>query len=57
MMGMQSGWRIGLALALGFTFAVRPDAAAVKAKAHFDKAFDFNQVRTWQWNPRRARDR
>ena len=46
---MQSGWRIGLALALGFTFAVRPDAAAVKATANFDKTFDFTQVRTWQW--------
>jgi len=39
---------------MGLTFAVRPDAAAVKAKAHFDKAFDFTQVRTWQWNPQGA---
>ena len=40
---------IGLAVVLGFTSAVRPDAASIKVKAHFDKTFDFKQPRTWQW--------
>ena len=47
---LHGGWRIGLALSLGIICGVRPDAAAVKVKAHFDKAFDFTQVRTWQWS-------
>jgi hypothetical protein len=44
-------WRIGFAIVLAVGFAVRPDAASVKVKAQFDKAFDFTQMRTWNWNP------
>jgi hypothetical protein len=42
-------WAIGLAMVLGAAWTVQPDAASVKAKATFDKAFDFKQPRTWQW--------
>jgi hypothetical protein len=38
-----------LAIGLGLTFTVSPDAAGVKVKIHFDKAFNFKQMRTWQW--------
>jgi len=44
-------WAAGIAIVLGLIFAVRPDAASVKVKADFDKAFDFRQMHTWQWNP------
>ena len=45
---------IALAVVLGLTFAVRPDAASVKVKANFDKTFDFTVPRTYDWNPKGA---
>jgi hypothetical protein len=52
---LQRGrWRIGLAAVLGLTLAVHPDAASVKVKVAFDKAFDFRQMHTWGWNPNGA---
>jgi len=51
---MKRVWTSVLAIALGIGFAVRPDAASVKVKINFDKAFDFKQARTWQWNAQGA---
>jgi len=45
---------IALVVVLGLTFAVRPDAASLKVKAHFDKAFDFTVAHTYDWNPKGA---
>lgn len=47
----RARWAIGLAVVLGVTSTVRPDAASVKVKTHFDQTFNFKQARTWQWNP------
>src|SRR5436190_7139598 len=46
---MRKRLAIVLAIGLGLTFTVRPDAAGVKVKIHFDKAFDFKQMHTWEW--------
>src|SRR5262245_1197022 len=43
-----------VAVAMGLAVAVQSGTAAVKTRADFDKAFDFKQVRTWEWNPRGA---
>ena len=40
---------IALVLAVGVIWSVRPDAASVKVRADFDKAFKFGEMRTWQW--------
>jgi hypothetical protein len=50
---MKRVWTCALAIVLGIT-AVRPDAASVKVKVNFDKAFDFRQAHTWQWNAQGA---
>ena len=47
---MTRVWTGALAIALAIAGVVRPDAASVKVKVNFDKAFDFKQARTWQWN-------
>ena len=51
---MKRVWTSVLAIALGIGFAVRPDAASVKVRVNFDKAFDFTPVQTWQWNAQGA---
>jgi hypothetical protein len=42
------------AMVAGIAVAVQSGDAAVKSRADFDKAFDFKQVRTWDWNGRGA---
>src|SRR5436190_5358911 len=40
---------IAIAIAIGVIWTVRPDAASVKVRADFDKAFKFSEMRTWDW--------
>lgn len=40
---------LALALAVGVIWTAQPDAASVKVRADFDKAFKFSEMRTWQW--------
>ena len=42
---------IAIAVALAAIWSVQPDAASVKVRADFDKAFKFGEMRTWQWAP------
>jgi len=46
---MRKPLSAALAIVLGLTFTVSPDAASVKVQANFDKTFDFKAARTWQW--------
>ena len=40
-----------VAVAIGIALVTQSGTADVKTRADFDKAFDFKQVRTWEWNP------
>src|SRR5262245_10483875 len=44
--------RNAFVVAAAVTVAVQTGSAAVKTRADFDKAFDFQQAKTWGWNPK-----